>query len=296
MMQETIKQLTIVSRAEFLLPNLGSLIMGVSWGINPPFNLTELVILIVLSFTVINLSSAIGAQVNTLSDYDLDSKDFRKKQLVQALDNLGYNRLKKIVIGEILVTLGLVVVFMWVQTNPLLLLMWIVGITLGILYSAPPVRFKARTWLAPVVLILVLAILPILFAYFTFTLLFNPVFLFALAGLAATVYAVIIPTEIRDYFGDKEMGIETLTVHLGLVKASLLSMILLSLGGSLMGIAFFITFVSGQFPFFSLLVLIIAIMDIIVLRKLTTLYTLSKEYENSHNRHSITQNIRVLNK
>jgi hypothetical protein len=36
---------------------------------------------------------------------------------------------------------------------------------------------------------------------------------------------------LRDYFGDKAMGIETLTAHLGLVKASILSMILLVAGG-----------------------------------------------------------------
>jgi len=43
-MSETIRQLAIVSRAEFLLPNLGSLIMELAWGANPPSSLTELVI------------------------------------------------------------------------------------------------------------------------------------------------------------------------------------------------------------------------------------------------------------
>ncbi|MDH5664451.1 MAG: hypothetical protein OEY90_08295, partial [Candidatus Bathyarchaeota archaeon] len=99
-MSETIRQLAIVSRAEFLLPNLGSLIMGLAWGANPPLSLTELVILVVLSFTIINLSSAIGAQANTISDYELDSRDYRKKQLVQALDSFGYNWLKKVLIVE----------------------------------------------------------------------------------------------------------------------------------------------------------------------------------------------------
>jgi hypothetical protein len=127
------------------------------------------VILIVLSFTIINLSSAIGAQVNTLSDYGLDSKDSRKKPLVQALARFGYNRLKNVLIVEFVATLTLVVVFMLVKTNPMLLLMWVVGISLGSLYSAPPLRIKTRSWLAPVTLILVLSIFPILFAYLTFT-------------------------------------------------------------------------------------------------------------------------------
>jgi hypothetical protein len=35
-MFETIKLIATVSRAEFLLPNLGSLIMGLAWGFTPP--------------------------------------------------------------------------------------------------------------------------------------------------------------------------------------------------------------------------------------------------------------------
>jgi len=67
-MFETVKMLGTVSRAEFLLPNLGSLIMGLAWGVMPPIRVDDLVVRIVLSFDLINLSSAIGAQANTLFD------------------------------------------------------------------------------------------------------------------------------------------------------------------------------------------------------------------------------------
>jgi len=250
-----------------------------------------MVILVVFSFTIINLSSAIGAQANTISDYELDSRDYRKKELVQALDSFGHNRLKKVLIVEFVVTLALVVAFMLAKMKPALLLMWVVGISLGCLYSAPPLRIKSKSWLAPVTLILVLAIFPVLFAYFAFTSELNPLFLLALAGLASTVYGVIIPTEIRDYFGDKAMGIETMTVHLGLVKASLLSIILLSLGGTLIATAFFVTFAYGQYPLLSLSVLAIAVADLIVLQNLMKLYTLSKEYEKSGDQNHIAQEI-----
>jgi len=290
-MLETIRQLAIISRAEFLLPNLGSLIMGLAWGASPPLSLTDMGILVLLSFTIINLSSAIGAQVNTISDYELDLRDYRKKELVEALESFGHRRLKKVLTVEFVVTLALVVVFMLAKAKPVLLLMWVVGISLGCLYSAPPLRIKSKSWLAPVTLILVLAIFPVLFAYFTFTSELTPVFLLALAGLASTVYGVIIPTEIRDYFGDKAMDIETMTVRLGLVKATLFSIILLSLGGILIGIAFFITFAYGQYPLLSLLALAIAATDLIVLRKLKKLYALSKEHENSNAQNSVAQEI-----
>lgn len=290
-MLETIKQLIVISRAEFLLPNLGSLIMELAWGANPHLSLTELAILVTLSFTIINLSSAIGAQANTIFDYELDSKDQRKKQLVQGLNSFGHNQLKKVLIIEFIITLALVVMFMLAEAKPALLLMWILGISLGYLYSAPPLRLKSKSWLAPVTLILILAILPVLFAYIAFKSVINPIFLLALVGLALTVYGVIIPTEIRDYFGDKAMGIETMTVHLGLVKASILSMILLSLGCTLIGIAYSITFAYGQYPLLSLLVLAIPAADLIVLKKINRLYGLSKEYENSTDQAQTAQEI-----
>ncbi len=72
---QIIKALGVISRAEFLLPNLGSLIMGLAWGATPSTSIGDLVIMIILSFTIINVSSAIGAQANTLSDRELDSRD-----------------------------------------------------------------------------------------------------------------------------------------------------------------------------------------------------------------------------
>ena len=64
-MPNILRLLGTISRAEFLMPNLGSLILGLAWGASPDMNLTTLAILIMLSFTIINGSSAIGAQINT---------------------------------------------------------------------------------------------------------------------------------------------------------------------------------------------------------------------------------------
>jgi len=154
------------------------------------------VVLIILSFAIINLSSAISAQANTLSDRELDSKDERKKHLVEEMNSFGANRLKKVLIIEFILTLILVFIFMYIQQRPILLLLWIAGISLGCSYSLLPIRLKSRSWLAPISLILVLAFFPVLFAYYTFTTEMNPFFLMSLTGLALTVYGVIIPTEI----------------------------------------------------------------------------------------------------
>ena len=285
-MFEIMKSFAIISRAEFLMPNLGSLILGLAWGVTFPVSLANLAVLVVLSFTIINLSSAIGAQVNTLSDYSLDLNDYRKKHIVQAMDYFGRKQLKAVLAFELVLTAILVCAFSLIQEKSLLLLMWIVGISLGYAYSAPPVRLKSRFWLAPAALILVLAVFPVLFAYYMFTPELNHFFIVALIGLALTVYGVIVPTEIRDYFGDKAMNIETVTVRLGLVKASLLSMILLLIGGALIWTAFLLEFVFSPYPLLGLFTFVIPLVIFVVLRKFNRLYLLSKKYaaanDNSH--------------
>jgi len=162
---------------------------------------------------------------------------------------------------------------------------------LGYAYSAPPVRLKSRSWLAPISLILVLAVFPVLFAYYALSPKMNPLFLTALCGLALTVYGVIIPTEIRDYFGDKAMNIETMTVRIGLVKASLLSIILLIIGGMLMWIAFLFELVYSPYPYLAVLTLAIPVVLCIVSRKLNRLYLLSKKHMPSNSNSSIGEEI-----
>jgi 4-hydroxybenzoate polyprenyltransferase len=290
-MPSKISLLATISRAEFILPNLGSLIMGLAWGLRSPIDLDDLVILILVSFTVINLSSAIGAQVNTLSDYDLDSRDERKQTLVTALKTFGAQRLQLVILIEFILAFTLVSVFAFTQRNFLLLILWIVGMSLGSVYSLPPVRLKARSWLAPVSLMLVLAIFPVLFAYFTFTIEVNPFFLLSLIGLPLTVYSVIIPTEIRDYFGDKAMGIETMTVRLGLVNASILSIVLLILGALLTGTAFALYWINVGNSWLTIFLLPIPFAIVYVLRKFKQLHTLSQVYESSKEKDAIAQDI-----
>ncbi len=289
-----IQEVGVISRAEFLLPNLGSLIMGLAWGATPSMSIGDLVVLIILSFAVINLSSAIGAQANTLSDRELDSKDERKKQLVKATNSFGAGRLKMVLIIEFALTLTLVFLFMLIQQKPVLLVLWISGICLGCVYSLSPIRLKSRGWLAPISLILVLAFFPVLFAYYTFTTEMNPFFLLSLTGLALTVYGVIIPTEIRDYFGDKAMKIETMTVRLGLVKASFLGIVLLTTGAIFTGTAFILEWTYKQHLWLTVFLLNIPVAVIYVLRKFKRLYSLSKEYASSKDKGYVEGDIMSL--
>lgn len=292
-MFKTIRLLAIVSRPEFLPAMASWFTIGFSWGVEPLLSFTELVISAILSFTVIMLSAVIGLQINTIFDHDLDSADNRKKGLVQAMDSLGQSRLKSLVVVEVLISFALAVISSLNQRNPALLLMWAVGIFLGYAYSAPPLRIKSKCWLSLGTLLLVLCVLPVLFVFYTFTSKLNPLFLLFLVGQVLSVYGLILPTEIRDYFEDSTMGIETMTVRIGIVKASSLSIMSLCAGGILTGAAFFLRLAYG----FQLVLIVflptIAVADYIVLRKLRTLYSLSKEYTSSKGS-SKAQDIRKL--
>ncbi len=291
LMPNILRLIGTLSRAEFIMPNLGSLILGLAWGANPTLDLSMLAILIVLSFSIINGSSAIGAQINTLSDYDLDLKDPRKKNITDAVDAFGKKRIRYLLFIEFIITLALVILFIIVNKNPWLLLMWIIGISLGWIYSAPPIRLKARSWLAPVSLILVLGIFPVLFAYFTFTTMIQPFFLLALIGLTMTIYGVIIPTEIRDYFGDKTMQIETMTVRLGLVKACAASIGLIGIGAIFFIAAYSLEWLNGSRPYLALLLFVVPFSVLYVISRIKKLLTISKQFMDSQGNIALKEQI-----
>jgi 4-hydroxybenzoate polyprenyltransferase len=293
-MFERLKQLGAVSRAEFILPNLGSLVLGLAWGANRTIDLTSLIILLVLSFSTINLSSVIGAQMNTYYDYELDMKDERRKLLVSAEESFGRSRLRLAFIVVFVCAFVLVSIFTVIQGKPILFILWGLGIFLGWAYSATPLRLKSRTWLAPASLFLVLAVFPVLFAYFSFTSTVEPLFLMSLAGLTLTVYGVIIPTETRDYFGDKAMNVETLTVHLGLVKASFLGIVFLSAGAILTVTSFLLKFMYDGHLILALFLLSIPVAVLIVLKNFRTLYILSKKFVQNGEQSSIADEIVTL--
>jgi 4-hydroxybenzoate polyprenyltransferase len=277
-MFDSLKLLKTVSRPEFLPANCSSLVMGLAWGIDPSMNsIWETALLSALVLAVLTFVSAIGAQLNTLSDHELDSKEPRKRYLVEALEALGQGRLERIMLTEFVLGLPFFILLIFVQPKLVLVLLWVLGHFMAYAYSASPLRLKCRSWLAMLSLFVVLSVLPVSFVYYTFTDALKPVFLLFLVGEAMNVYAVIIPTETRDYWIDKANDVNTMTVRLGLVKASLLAMALLIAGGTLMATAFVIT-VSDLLPVLMVSLLAIVVADTIILRNYWKLYKLSKQH------------------
>jgi len=277
-MIEDLKLLKTVSRPEFLPANCSSLVMGLAWGIDSNVNTVwETALLSALVLAVLTFVSAIGAQLNTLSDHELDSREPRKRYLVEALEALGRGRLKRIMLVEFVLSLPFFILLFFVQPKAMLVLLWVLGHFVAYVYSVSPLRLKCRSWLAMLSLLLVLSILPVSFVYYTFADALKPLFLLFLVGEAMNVYAVIVPTETRDYWIDKANGVNTMTVRLGLVKASLLAMVLLIAGGTLMAGAFGIA-VHDLFPLLFVPLIAIVVADVIILRNYWKLYRLSRQH------------------
>jgi 4-hydroxybenzoate polyprenyltransferase len=292
---KTMKLLNIVSRPEFLPANSASLIIGLSWGLTLPVDVIwGLIVPLALVFAVITLVAAFAAQINTLSDYALDLTDESKKELVQAMGQLRPKKVKIAMLAELSASLVLLLVLYLLQGKIALLLMWIAAVFFAYSYSAPPLRLKSRSWFAAITLVIVLSILPVTFVTYVFTTTLNYSFFLFLSGQALTVYAVIVPAEIRDYFGDKEMGIVTMTVRLGLVGASLLGIALLSLGGTLCGTGLFLGLAYSSLPVLSAFLVVMAVAYFYILGKYWKLYNLSKLLGASENQNAIEQDIMKL--
>jgi 4-hydroxybenzoate polyprenyltransferase len=240
---------------------------------------------------VITLVAAYAAQINSLSDYELDKKDETKKELVQAMSQLEPKKLKAVMLAELSLSLIILVFLSLLQGRIALLLIWIPAVFLAHSYSAPPLRLKSRSWFAAITLMFVLSVLPVSFVTYVFTTALDSSFILFLTGQALTVYGVIIPAEIRDYFGDKAMGVATMTVRLGLAKASFLSIALLGVGGTLCGAGLFLRLASGRLPILSAFLAVMAVAYLYVLGKFWKLYGLSKKLGVSESQNLTEQEI-----
>lgn len=275
-----LKRFFIVSRPEFLPANMGSLIIGLAWGFEASggFSL-RLLVMAILSFLVIAVVSLIGAQLNTLSDYELDSLDPLKRKLIQYLRELGHEKVKTAILFELVLSGILVSSLMFMRGEPVQLAIYISAIFLTYAYSAPPFRLKAHSLLAMISLCLVLSFLPIMFVYYTFAHELTTLFVLFLIGQTLTVYSLLIPTETRDYFGDKAMKVKTMTVWLGLSRATLLAFALLVVGGGLSVAAFLMTKIFANQTMLMLVPLTMVAADIYIFGAYYRLYNLSRRQE-----------------
>jgi 4-hydroxybenzoate polyprenyltransferase len=179
---------------------------------------------------------------------------------------------------ELAISFFLLLILVWIQAKPFLLLFWAAGVFLAQAYSAPPIRLKSRGVLAVITLLLVLSVLPVTFIAYVFAASMSNAFFLFLFGQALTVYGVIVPAEIRDYFVDKKNGVVTFTVQLGITKASLLGITLLGAGGILAGSGLALTWADGKMPWLMSFLIAMAVVYLYILREYWRLHKLSRRH------------------
>lgn len=233
-----------ISRVEFVPANFASLIIALAWAYAKGMDGLGLVLPMFFALAVISLVSIAGAHFNTYSDMDLDRKDPTKGALVGAVASFGGGRIRRLMVVEVLASAAFMVALLFARPNPALVAIYAAAVFFAYAYSLPPFRFKARSLLAMCSLMLVLSITPITFTYLVVSPSVDPLFALFLTGQCLVIYGLIVPTEIRDHDWDKEVGIVTMTVWLGLGSATLLGITLLCTGLGLMLVAFATQFVS----------------------------------------------------
>jgi len=231
MTKSFLHNLKVVTRVEFVPANSASVIIGFAWAIGQhvSMGINSLGFLLFL-FVVLSSIGTLGAHWNSYSDYELDQDDPLKKELHRSLFEMGKEKLLKLIGVEVLLACLIFLAFWLNHKNWVLLVIWLTAAFLSFAYSMPPFRFKAKGVLAFGSLCMVLSILPVSFVYLSTNPSLTIGFLIFLLGHTLVIYSLIIPTEIRDYFVDQSHQVKTMTVWLGLKKASGLAISLLLIG------------------------------------------------------------------
>lgn len=277
---DDLKLFIALSRPEFIPANMGSLIIGLAWGYNTTLGFDlRLLTIVLLSFLVITIVSLVGAQINSISDYDIDLKDPLKKPLTKQLEEFGVRKLRGVIIIELLISTLFTSLLFYLRQEPIQVAIYLLATFLTYAYSANPFRLKGKTILGMLSLCLALSLLPAAFIYYSFTSQISTLFTIFLLGQTLTVYSLIIPTETRDYFGDKAMGVRTMTVWLGLSKATILASVLLVVGAVSSIYAFLATPTFSSNILLRLAPLVMVGVDLFILKAYHQLFRLSRKYE-----------------
>ncbi|MCZ7399769.1 MAG: UbiA family prenyltransferase [Candidatus Methanoperedens sp.] len=254
------KDYLIISRQEYILP-VGIPIGGITvlLAISSFAEALAKIYFIAAAGSVLLLSNFLGSKVNCLSDYESDKNYKRdgilyKSNFSKAIDSIGRNNVKKIIILEIIITFIIVLMLTVVLSKIILIELWLVGLVLAIAYSTKPLKFKGRGVLNIITLTLILFILPVTFIYYTIRESMEFSHFIVLAGFGVQVCALILENELEDYPEDKNLNVRNPCVLLGIGKTSYVSLVLIILSSIFLLIYIFtsLEFSSIYLPLFFL--------------------------------------------
>ena len=165
---------------------------------------------------------AFGDMINCLADRDLDA--VYKPHLSEAVYGLGVKFVTFQVIASAVIALALAAHVSWQLDRWLLLPLVAVGVVLGAAYSVKPVQLKGRGLLQLFCLWMIIFVGPMLFIGLLVSAVPSVTLMIFAAAYGALQMGIILVNTAEDYPEDKNAGITTTIVALGLNRGISLAM------------------------------------------------------------------------
>lgn len=231
-----VRQFMIVSRIEFLPAMIATVGLPTFLAALSFSDIWENLDLVAWAMAVYIFAHLIGAQINCISDYDLDQG--HKGQFPKAIDTLGRQTVVRSIIVEIVLA-TLIVLWLSIDLSRFqLLVLWGVGLALATAYSVEPLRLKKRGLLNISTLSLVLYGLPMSFFFLLYKESIEILPLIVLAMYSFQMAGIFLANEIEDYPEDKAMKVRNPCVRWGVKKASFTALLITTGGGVVIVVAF----------------------------------------------------------
>ena len=175
---------------------------------------------------------AFGDMVNCLADRDLDAK--YKPHLSRAVYNLGVPFVTFQVILWAIFALALAAHVSWLLHRWQLFVLTAVGLALGAAYSVEPFRLKGRGLAQLACLWLIIFVGPMLMIAMLFGTWPTPGLVAFASAYGAVQMGIILVNAAEDYPEDREAGVHTVIVTLGLARGIRLASVLAGCGALVM--------------------------------------------------------------
>jgi 4-hydroxybenzoate polyprenyltransferase len=175
---------------------------------------------------------AFGDMINCLADRDLDAK--YKPHLSRAVYNLGVPFVTFQIILWAVLALALAAHVSWLLHRWQLLALTAVGLALGAAYSVVPFRLKGRGLAQLFCLWLIIFVGPMLMIATLFGTWPSPELVAFAMAYGAVQMGIILVNTAEDYPEDREAGVQTVIVSLGLARGIALASALATAGAAVM--------------------------------------------------------------
>lgn len=193
-----------ISRANIQVATIPHALIGISLAANDIEDILTIFTLLYVFLCILLITFA--SNINCLYDRDVDRH--YKIHLYEATELLGLQTVKYILAVEMIVAL-IITLFFYINGYFITSILSLLGIGIGIIYSAIPPRVKACGIFSPFPVLFGLYMLPILGGWFLIKDVVNFYFIIFLIGYAFMNEGFVLINTCEDYAEDKIEGIST---------------------------------------------------------------------------------------